>query len=163
MAASVREIAEVFDDVGMSYDIASETQIVTGFDSLSNYRNPQGARALTLVVELSEGGRYFTLFAPMAYDVPDHRAALFLQACAMVQWKTKLIQFEYDADDGEVRPVVEFPLEDAPLTKAQLLGASRGSCRWRRSRCAWSGKRRRRSNFAGSGPTRWARRSPTTG
>lgn len=121
MATSVREIAEVFDDVGMSYDIASENQVVTGFDSLSNYRNPQGVRALTLVVELSEGGRYFTLFAPMAYNVPDHRAALFLQACAMVQWRTKLIQFEYDANDGEVRPVVEFPLEDAPLTKAQLL------------------------------------------
>jgi hypothetical protein len=39
----------------------------------------------------------------------------------MVQWKTKLIQFEFDARDGEVRPVIEFPLEDAPLTSKQLL------------------------------------------
>ena len=44
----------------------------------------------------------------------------------MIQWRTKLIQFEYDAKDGEVRPVVEFPLMDAPLTGAQLMRAVNG-------------------------------------
>ena len=38
----------------------------------------------------------------------------------MIQWRTKMIQFEFDARDGEVRPVVEFPLEDAELTMLQL-------------------------------------------
>ena len=39
----------------------------------------------------------------------------------MVSWKTKMIQFEYDDSDGEVRAIIEFPLEDAELTRRQLL------------------------------------------
>ena len=121
MATTVRDIAKMLNSVGIGFDLRSETEIVTGFADLSNYRSPHGAPGLTLVIQLSEEGRYFTLFAPMAYQVPDHRAAMFLQACAMIQWKTKLIQFEYDGDDGEVRPVVEFPLEDTPLSQRQLM------------------------------------------
>lgn len=38
-----------------------------------------------------------------------------------VQWQTKLIQFEYDRNDGEIRPIVEFPIEDSTLTARQLM------------------------------------------
>ena len=78
------------------------------------------------MIEVQEDGRYLQVFAPGAYAVPAERAGPFLQACAMIQWRTKLIQFEYDAADGEVRPVVEFPLMDAPLTGAQLMRAVNG-------------------------------------
>lgn len=32
-----------------------------------------------------------------------------------------MVQFEYDSDDGEIRAIIEFPLEDTPLSKLQLL------------------------------------------
>jgi len=32
-----------------------------------------------------------------------------------------MIQFEYDDSDGEVRAIIEYPLEDANLTRRQLL------------------------------------------
>ena len=32
-----------------------------------------------------------------------------------------MVQFEYDSDDGEIRAIIEFPLEDTPLSKAQLV------------------------------------------
>ena len=34
-----------------------------------------------------------------------------------------MIQFEYDDSDGEIRAIIEFPLEDAELTRRQLLRA----------------------------------------
>jgi hypothetical protein len=33
---------------------------------------------------------------------------------------SKMVQFEYDPDDGEIRPIIEFPLEDAKLTRRQI-------------------------------------------
>jgi hypothetical protein len=38
----------------------------------------------------------------------------------MIQWQTKMAQFEYDESDGEVRIIIEFPLEDNKLTDRQL-------------------------------------------
>ena len=78
-------------------------------------------QSLGLVVALLENGEYIKVFAPKAYVVEEHRAPVFALACAMIQWKTKMIQFEYDPSDGEVRPIIEFPLEDAELTQKQLL------------------------------------------
>ena len=32
-----------------------------------------------------------------------------------------MVQFEYDSDDGEIRAIVEFALEDTALSKLQLI------------------------------------------
>jgi hypothetical protein len=32
-----------------------------------------------------------------------------------------MVQFEYDSDDGEIRAIIEFALEDTPLSKLQLV------------------------------------------
>jgi hypothetical protein len=36
---------------------------------------------------------------------------------------TKMVQFEYDPDDGDIQAIVEFPVEDADLTRKQLMRA----------------------------------------
>jgi hypothetical protein len=38
-----------------------------------------------------------------------------------ISWETKMVQFEYDPDDGEVRAIIEFPIEDSTLTRKQLM------------------------------------------
>jgi hypothetical protein len=43
-----------------------------------------------------------------------------------IQWETKLIQFEYDDTDGEIRPIVEWPVEDGTVTSMQLARAILG-------------------------------------
>ncbi len=43
-----------------------------------------------------------------------------------VQWKTKLIQFEYDSSDGEIRPMIEFPIEDSRFTSKQMMRCIHG-------------------------------------
>ena len=62
--------------------------------------------------------------APHAYNMPKtassfHKMALF-QTLLQISWQTKMVQFEYDPDDGEVRANIEFPLMDAPLTQKQM-------------------------------------------
>ncbi|MEM6782895.1 MAG: hypothetical protein AAF624_04065 [Bacteroidota bacterium] len=121
MATTLDDIASFLDARGMKYERRSETSIQTGYNGLSRYRNPGGDNLLRLVIQIAEEGRYFMVAAPEAYIVPVENAGPFLQACAMIQWRTKLIQFEYDANDGEVRAVIEFPLEEAPLTEGQLM------------------------------------------
>jgi hypothetical protein len=57
---------------------------------------------------------------PGAFSAKGAHVDALLRACMVVQWHTRLVQFEYDETDGEIRPVVEFPLEDAKLTTKQL-------------------------------------------
>ena len=72
------------------------------------------------MIDLTENGEYFRIFSPRAYQIQGPHIDAFLKATAIIQWKTKLIQFEYDPSDGEVRPIIEWPIEDGTLTATQL-------------------------------------------
>jgi hypothetical protein len=37
-----------------------------------------------------------------------------------ISWETKMLQWEYDPSDGEIRAIIEFPLEDSILTERQF-------------------------------------------
>lgn len=124
MATSLREISGFLDDLGLQHEIRDDHVIVPF--STDHYRDPEGDPTLLLAIRLEEEGAYFKLFAPSAFRATGEFTDAFLRAAAIVQWKTKLVQFEYDETDGEVRPIVEFPLEDARLTAAQLGRCVRG-------------------------------------
>lgn len=124
MPTTLREIAGFLDEFGLQHDVRDEHLLIPfGTDA---YRDPDGEASLLLAIRLEEDGRYFKLFAPNAFRAVGEFTDAFLRAAAIVQWKTKLVQFEFDEDDGEVRPIVEFPLEDAPLTRLQLDRCIRG-------------------------------------
>ena len=120
MAATVPEVTQFLDELDLTYNVTERDDIVLTFTT-ETYHDMDGEPRLLLVIRLEEEGEYFKLFAPEAFAVTDgvHLDA-FLRACAIVQWRTKLIQFEFDERDGEIRPIVEFPLEDAPLTQSQV-------------------------------------------
>ncbi len=128
MAMTIDQIAGLLEELDLSYQhqdgylfLTMETQV---------YRDPEknDDRALTLMIELMEDGEFFTLMAPRAYFVLGGHQDAFLRACARVQWRTKLVQFEWDASDGEVRPIIELPLEDARLTRRQLQRCIQALC-----------------------------------
>ena len=126
MATSIQEVSNHLRDAGIRFR-TDEAQGVAIFSfTTAKYRDTDGDHSLGIVVRLLEDGEYVTISAPTAYKIPKNRAPLFALACASIQWKTKLIQFEYDSSDGEVRPVIEFPLEDARLTQKQLLRCIHG-------------------------------------
>ena len=121
MASTIAELSSFLDARNVQHEIADAATIVTGFGGLDAYRDADGEAHVRVVVRLEEDGQYVKVFAPGAYQIALDDAGPVLQACAMIQWRTKLVQFEYDESDGELRPIVEFPLMDAAMTADQLL------------------------------------------
>jgi hypothetical protein len=126
VATSLDEIEGYLQEMGLRYALPDDdpdtalTAFVTQF-----YRAPDGSDQLFLVIRVEEEGRYLKVFAPDAFRIPAEHLDPFLRACAMIHYRTKLIQFEWDADAGLI-PIVEFPLEDAQLTRRQLERCLRG-------------------------------------
>jgi hypothetical protein len=77
---------------------------------------------LLVVIQLDEEGRFFKLFAPeVLAGVKNHpHKAAILQTMLSISWETKMLQWEYDPSDGEIRAIIEFPLEDSTLTARQF-------------------------------------------
>ncbi|MBD2161442.1 MAG: hypothetical protein VKL01_03595 [Limnothrix sp.] len=116
MGATLEQIASYLDRRGWTYDIDHERSwIVTAVqaDNLDDFQ---------LVVQLEEEGRFFKLFAPQVISgIQNHpHKAAILQTMLSISWETKMLQWEYDPSDGEIRAIIEFPLEDAPLTEKQF-------------------------------------------
>ena len=77
---------------------------------------------LLIVVALQENGEYLQVFSPYVLKYKDGPQKLpLMQTMLQISWETKMLQWEYDPSDGEVRAVIEFPLEDAPLTEKQFM------------------------------------------
>jgi hypothetical protein len=75
-----------------------------------------------IVIQLDEDGEFFEMFAPRVLaGVKDHpHKAAILQTMLCISWETKMLQWEYDPSDGEIRAIIEFPLEDSTLTERQF-------------------------------------------
>jgi hypothetical protein len=126
MATTIDQVQKLLRELG--WDCRKEERYVSlGFKS-KNFRQPDGTQGIFVVVELSEDGEYVKIFSPGAFRIDGEHVDPFLRACSMIQWRTKLIQFEFDENDKEVRPIVEFPIEDAPLTARQLGRCVNGLC-----------------------------------
>jgi hypothetical protein len=120
MATTLEQVIEYLDSEGLKHR-REDNFVRLGFET-SNYRAPSGDSGISLVIALEEDGEFIKIVAPSIYQYPDgpHKAVLF-QLLLMISWNTKMVQYEYDTSDGEVRAIIEFPLEDATLTKKQLM------------------------------------------
>lgn len=122
MGSTLEQIGEFLATEDLNYRIDTDRDvIVTGFGT-KNYIDDDGDKNLGMIIQLEENGEFLKIFTPKCYSILEetNRAAL-MQTLLMVSWKTKMIQFEYDDSDGEVRAIIEYPLEDANLTRRQLL------------------------------------------
>lgn len=89
------------------------------------YRNQRGEPGLFLAIgleKLEHDGEFLRIVAPGIYKYPDgpHKAAVF-QLLLMISYGSKLVQYEYDQRDGEIRAIIELPIADSTLTKRQLM------------------------------------------
>lgn len=119
MATNVQEVAGFLNAMTLKHRVTDDGKIRFAV-AMGNYRRETGDDGLLFVISLPEDGEYFQIFCPNAWSAVGPNVNVALKACMSIQWQTKLIQFEYDEADGELRPIIEFPLEDAPLTEKQL-------------------------------------------
>ncbi len=121
MATNIVEVAGLLDEVGIIYQIRDDGKITAAFGT-SNYINPTGKTGIVIAIEMSEDGEFLSVFAPGAYSVPlkQNNSLWFLKVCSQIEWQSKLVRYEYDESDGEVRPSIHLALEDNKLTAQQL-------------------------------------------
>jgi len=127
MGTTLEQISQFLTAEGLKHRIDTDRDVIlTGFGT-EKYIDKDGDHHLGMVISLEENGEFIKIFTPKCYSALDdtNRPAL-LQTLLMVSWKTKMIQFEYDDSDGEIRAIIEFPLEDAVLTQKQLMRAVHG-------------------------------------
>ena len=114
------------DETNMRYVLHEKTREPVISFSQKRYRNVNDKEIITIVISLSENGEYIKFFVPAAYYIPlDESAYAVLKSFAIIAWQVKMLDFEVDPDDGEVRPTIDFPIEDGTLTVKQLLRCMR--------------------------------------
>ena len=126
MATTLAELEAYLVQEGLKYSI-HEDYIRTSF-ATDVYRDPDGDGSVFIIVRVDEEGEYFKLLAPNLYNYPPDgpdRAEVF-RVLLSVCWRSKLIKYEYDARDGEIRAIVEFPVEDSTLTLRQFMRCLNG-------------------------------------
>lgn len=116
MGATLSQIAGYLDGRNLPYRLdADKSRIITGVEA-------ENTDQFVIAIELEEEGEFFKLFAPRILSgVQDHPyKEAILQTMLSISWETKMLQWEYDPTDGEIRAIIEFPLEDAILTERQF-------------------------------------------
>lgn len=108
---TIEEVAALLTALGLTFE-TKDGGILTGFRT-ERYVNPHQKKTVLLKIRVIEDGKYFRLFAPLAFNASGPHVDAVLRACMIAQWRTKLVQFEFDESDGEIRPVVETPLRTA--------------------------------------------------
>jgi hypothetical protein len=115
MATTLTQIAQYLDRRNWRYHIdAEESRIITGVKA-------DHVEEFLIVISLKENGEYLEISAPQLLKVKDHvyKGVLF-QTMLAISWQVKMLRWEYDPLDGEIRASIAFPLEDAPLTEKQF-------------------------------------------
>jgi hypothetical protein len=126
MATNIDEISKHLDAEGLKHSKRAEAgDILTGF-RMNAYKDAQGEAVLRLVIKPESNGTFLRVFAPFLYSLKGadgaahpHRDAVF-QALLVANYRTSMLQYEFDPNDGEVRASVEFPVEDGTVTQRQV-------------------------------------------
>lgn len=125
MATNIEEIKSFLEEAKLKYvDYPGKNYLRTGYKT-EKYVDTDGDQSVGIVISVEEDGEFIKVVVPQAYKFDNdlssfHKMALF-QTLLQISHMTKMMQFEYDIDDGEIWAIIEFPLEDALLTKNQLM------------------------------------------
>ena len=115
MATTLARVAGFLDNLGWKYQLDTDrNRIITGVQSeqVENFK---------IVIQLQEDGEYLALFAPQLLYLKDHVfKGVAFQTMLAIAWEVKLLRWEYDPGDGEVRTSTGIALEDATLTEKQF-------------------------------------------
>ena len=131
MATTLTKITEFLNLAGLEYVHKEGKQHLRLRMPTRKYA-PPGERGhhIDLVIALEEEGSYVKVIAPEVYHFPASAGSFqklaLMQSLLQISLMSKMVQFEYDAEDGEIRAIIEFPLEDALLTSRQLMRCIHG-------------------------------------
>lgn len=124
MATTLEQLTGFLDEFDLKYHADEEnTLILIGFccNPKSTYRDEDGEAYVRMVIRIQEDGDFLSVFVPNAWNIDacPHKAAVFeVLTCIPAQYK--MLRFDYDPTDGEIRPNIELSLEDSSITSRQF-------------------------------------------
>ena len=122
MATTLSAISTLLDSAEIKHRLKDDV-IRTGF-STDLYQDDDGDFGVNMVLRIEEDGELLRIQAPMAYRLPKDASpetqAAVLRTINQLNWESKILQYEMDLEDGEIRLGADFPLEDGRPTELQV-------------------------------------------
>ncbi|WP_199248842.1 hypothetical protein [[Phormidium] sp. ETS-05] len=116
MATTLKQIAHYLNQCRWRYSVdEAHSRILTGVAA-------ECGEPFAVAIELHENGEYIQFYAPrLLSGVADHpHRELIFRTLLSLSWGCKMLRWEYDLIDGEVRAAIEFPLADTGLSEKQF-------------------------------------------
>ena len=120
MATSYDELKSFLHEGGFRHRQAEDDTLLTGFGEMEYYRDPDGVPRLGILLKLHEAGSVLEILCPRLYAYRGPQLDDLLRSCMLINYWVRLIAYDYDDRDGELRASIILVLEDAPLTAPQL-------------------------------------------
>ncbi|RTE67759.1 hypothetical protein EH243_02080 [Amphritea opalescens] len=125
MATSFKQLEALLDDIGWKYksnpNDSGGGYIYSGFPT-KVYKDKDGDHYATVLFSVQENGELIKFIVPKLYNCVDrNNRKAFFEVAIRKSFEKKLCFYDYDHRDGEIRMIVDFPLEDASLTKQQVI------------------------------------------
>jgi hypothetical protein len=121
MATSLDQLSQLLDSLHIEHLVDSKHPRILIPVETSRHRDLQGKRNLVLSLSCPEAGRIARVEVPWFAKAHGTHRASALELLSRITWRRKLVFWRIDPEDGEVRPTVEFPLEEAEIGSDQLL------------------------------------------
>lgn len=126
VATTIAQLEILLDDIGWKYkshpsdNNAKEGYIYSGFPT-KEYKDKDGDNYASVLFSVQENGELIKFIIPKLYNCIDrnYRRAFF-EVAIRNSFEKKLCFYDYDHRDGEIRMIVDMPLEDASITKQQI-------------------------------------------
>ena len=120
MATSYEELKRFLDEGGFRHSQADDKTIITGFGEMEYYRDTEGAPRLGILLKLHEAGSVLEILCPRLYRYRGPQLDDLLRSCMLLNYWVRLVSYDFDDRDGELRASITLILEDAALSAAQL-------------------------------------------
>lgn len=119
MTATLDQIGKLLTEENLKSTKVSDHTLRLGFNT-SNFTNRKGEKSLVILLQVRDGGQYLAAQAPNAFRLSGDHMHAGMDLLLRLQWAWKLVRFEYDHTDGEIRPSAELPLGTMELDAGSL-------------------------------------------
>jgi hypothetical protein len=126
VAISLKHLEGLLDSIGWKYQSrpkeGSDTEgfLQSGFPA-QTYKDKDGDLYINVIFSVEENGELVKVIVPRLYNCIDrHYRKAFFEVAIRKTFEKKLCFFDYDHRDGEIRMIIDLPIEDNTLTAAQV-------------------------------------------
>jgi hypothetical protein len=124
MSTNLKEIADHLESEGLNFTRETDGFITLGYE-MDVYENPDQKKRLRIFIYCERGGSLVRIVSPRLYkvsmDLDSRRLNVIKNSLNQLNWESSIAKYEMDDRDGEIRLGLDLLIEDAFLTKNQLV------------------------------------------